>query len=404
MSSQQLSDLNSQLIAAQADVATASARYNQYKAIIDKGPDAAVQNAVISTRDTDNTVLQDLRKRYTTVNDREQGIVQQFGADHPQAVALRSEKTDLANQIFRELQQLTSGFRNDLDVATSREQSLRESIKKVAGHNADSNVSMVQLAELQQKADALKTLYQSYLGRFEQASQLQSLPIAKARVISEAGLPVSPSSPKKTLTLALSIVLGLLIGCAIAALLEFRERFFRTGDDVQEKIGMRFLGYLPRIGSAQADEQQAQGQGHQGPAHHHHPDPAEGVAMPAGDPTSFRRRMRIAVEAPRSQFAETLRNTKLACDIVLQGRKCCVIGVVSCLPGEGKSMVAANLAGLISASGVRTLVIDGDLRNPGLSKMLASEPEVGLVDVVLQKVPWTAAARVTVSRGLRFCR
>lgn len=394
MSSQQLSDLNSQLIAAQADVATASARYNQYKAIIDKGPDAAVQNAVISTRDTDNTVLQDLRKRYTTVNDREQGIVQQFGADHPQAVALRSEKTDLANQIFRELQQLTSGFRNDLDVATSREQSLRESIKKVAGHNADSNVSMVQLAELQQKADALKTLYQSYLGRFEQASQLQSLPIAKARVISEAGLPVSPSSPKKTLTLALSIVLGLLIGCAIAALLEFRERFFRTGDDVQEKIGMRFLGYLPRIGSAQADEQQAQGQGHQGPAHHHHPDPAEGVAMPAGDPTSFRRRMRIAVEAPRSQFAETLRNTKLACDIVLQGRKCCVIGVVSCLPGEGKSMVAANLAGLISASGVRTLVIDGDLRNPGLSKMLASEPEVGLVDVVLQKVPWTAAARV----------
>ncbi|MDE1157517.1 MAG: Wzz/FepE/Etk N-terminal domain-containing protein [Neorhizobium sp.] len=387
MSSQQLSDLNSQLIAAQADVATASARYNQYKAIIDKGPDNAVQNAVVSTRDTDNTVLQDLRKRYTTVNDREQGIVQQFGADHPQAIALKSEKTDLANQIFRELQQLTSGFHNDLDVASSREQSLRDNIRKVAGHNADSNVSMVQLAELQQKADALKTLYQSYLGRFEQASQLQSLPIAKARVISEAGLPISPSSPKKTLTMALSIVLGLLIGCAVAALLEFRERFFRTGDDVQEKIGMRFLGYLPKIGSAQADELQT---GHA----HNHPDPAEGVAMPAGDPTSFRRRMRIAVEAPRSQFAETLRNTKLACDIVLQGRKCSVIGVVSCLPGEGKSMVAANLAGLISASGVRTLVIDGDLRNPGLSKMLASEPEVGLVDVVLQRVPWTAAARV----------
>jgi succinoglycan biosynthesis transport protein ExoP len=385
LSAQQLSDLNSQLIAAQADVATAAARYNQYKAIIDKGPDEAVKNAVIANRDTDNTVLQDLRKRYITVNDRQQSIVQQYGADHPQAVALDTEKKELSQQILRELQQLTSSFSNELSLAQTREKSLRENIDRVAGHNQDSNVSMVKLQELQQKADALKTLYQSYLNRFEQASQLQSLPIAKARIISDAGLPNAPSSPRKTLTMALSVVLGLLLGGAIAALLEFRERFFRTGADVQSKLGMRFLGYLPKIGNAQADDN---------PAGPNTPEAPAGVAVPEGDPISFRRRMRIAVEAPRSQFSETLRNAKLACDIVLQDRKCSVIGVVSCLPGEGKSMVAANLAGLISANGVRTLVIDADLRNPGLSKMLASEPEVGLVDVVLQKVPWTAAARV----------
>lgn len=398
MSSQQLSDLNTQLISAQADVATASARYNQYKSIIEKGPDEAVKNAVVSTRDTDNTVLQDLRKRYITVNDREQGVVQQFGADHPQAIALKAEKGDLAQQIFRELQQLTGSFHNDLDVATSREQSLRQNIQRVAGHNADANVSMVQLQELQQKADALKALYQAYLGRFEQASQLQSLPIAKARIISDAGLPASPSSPRKTLTMALSVVLGLLIGAGIAALLEFRERFFRTGADVQDKLGMRFLGYLPKIGGAQTDDHAHSDTGEAAAGQHAASSGGHGVngaqSNPAGEQISFRRRMRIAVEAPRSQFAETLRNTKLACDIVMQGRKCQVIGVVSCLPGEGKSMVSANLAGLVAASGVRTLVIDADLRNPGLSRMLASKPDVGLVDVVLQKTPWTAAARV----------
>ncbi|SEH21331.1 Wzz/FepE/Etk N-terminal domain-containing protein [Rhizobium sp. NFR12] len=384
MSAQQLSDLNTQLISAQAEVASAQARYNQYKVIIDKGSEAAVANAVVANRDTDNTVLQNLRQRYTTVNDREKGVVEQFGADHPQAVALRSEKQDLAQQILRELQQLTGSFRNELDVASSREQSLRASIESVAGRNQDANVSMVQLQELQQRADALKTLYQSYLQRFEQASQLQSLPIAKARIISEAGVPISPSSPRKTLTMALSVVLGLLLGGALAALLEFRERFFRTGADVQDKLGVRFLGYLPKIGSAQTDDN-----GSDKPA-----DAIDGQILPEGDPIALRRKMRVAVEAPRSQFAETLRNAKLAADIVLQGRKCSVIGVVSCLPGEGKSMVAANLAGLISSNGVRTLVIDGDLRNPGLSKMLASEPDVGLIDVVLQKVPWTAAARV----------
>lgn len=66
MSEGQLADLNGQLIAAQADAATASARYNQYKSIIDRGPETAVDNAVVSARDTDNSVIQDLRKRYIT--------------------------------------------------------------------------------------------------------------------------------------------------------------------------------------------------------------------------------------------------------------------------------------------------------------------------------------------------
>lgn len=383
LSTQQLADLNSQLIVAQADAATASARYQQYRAIIDQGPDAAVDNAVVSSRDTDNSIIQDLRRRYTAIRDREQGIVQQFGADHPQALALKAERDDLSQQIYTELEQLTGNFRNEYEVASSREKSLRASIEQLAGRNSQANVSLVQLQELEQKAAALKALYESYLRRFEQASQQQSLPIAKARVISEAGVPSAPSSPRKTLTMALAIVLGLMAGGAAAGILELRERFFRTGEDVEQKLGMRFLGYLPRVGNSVAETANAAPESEtvQSP-------------MPDGEPISFRRMMRIAVEAPRSSFAETLRNARLACDVVLQGRKCRVIGIVSCLPDEGKTTVAANFAGLLAASGLRTLVIDGDLRNPGLSRMLAAEPEIGLVEVALQEVDWTQAVRV----------
>ncbi len=382
LSTQQLSDLNSQLIVAQADAASASARYERYKSILDQGPEAAVDNAVVSSRDTDNSILQDLRKRYIAIKDREQGVVEQFGEEHSQAKALRTERQELAQQIYTELQQLTGSFRNELEVASSREKSLRESIDKVAGRNSEANVSMVQLSELEQKATALKALYQSYLARFEQTSQQQSFPIAKARVISEAGIPSAPSSPRKTLTMIMSIFLGLIFGGAVAALMEFQERFFRTGEDVQEKLGFRFLGYLPRIG----------GQNIQANSATEAVIETEGV--PDGEPIDFRQMMRIAVESPRSSFAETLRNARLACDIMLQGRKCRVIGVISCLPGEGKSTVAANFAGLLAASGLRTLVIDGDLRNPGLSKMLATEPEAGVVEVALQETEWTKAVRV----------
>ena len=380
LSTQQLADLNSQLIVAQADAATASARYQQYKAIIDQGPEAAVNNAVVSTRETDNSILQDLRKRYLAAHQREQAIVEQFGAEHRQAVALKVEKEDLSQQIYRELEQLTGSFRNEFEVASSREKSLRESIEKVAGTNSKANVSMVQLAELEQKAAALKTLYQSYLARFEQASQQQSFPIAKARVISEAGVPTAPSSPRKTLTMALSIVLGLMAGGGVAGFLEMRERYFRTGEDVQAKLGMRFLGYLPLITAKKLTAQAPTGE--------------EGEQPPEGQSIDFREMMRYAVDAPRSSFAETLRNTRLACDVVLQGKKPRVIGVVSCLPGEGKSTVAANFAGLLAASGVRTLVVDADLRNPGLTRMLSAEPKVGLVEVALGQAEWTQAVRV----------
>ncbi|WP_183894922.1 polysaccharide biosynthesis tyrosine autokinase [Rhizobium skierniewicense] len=386
MSESQLSDLNGQLIAAQADAATASARYNQYKSIIDQGPDNAVNNAIVSARDTDNSVIQDLRKRYIAITDRERGVVQQFGKDHPQAIALASERGDLSRQIYQELQQLTGSFKNDFDVTESRVQSLRENIDRVAGRNSEANMTLVKLRELEQQAAALKTLYESYLGRFEEASQKQSFPIAKARIISDAGLPTSPSSPKKTMTMALSIVLGLMLGGGVAAILEFRDRYFHTGNDVRDNLRMRFLGYLPFIGERGLDVTK----------------PETGAATPdvldsdieENGQVSFQKMLRLAVDSPRSSFTETLRNVKLTADVVIQERQCRVIGVISCLPNEGKSVVALNLAGLIATTGKRTLVVDADIRNPGLSRMLTTRQSAGLVEVVLDEVPWTKAVKV----------
>ena len=383
MSEQQLADLNGQLIVAQADTASAFARYSQFKSILEQGAENAVKNATISSDQTNNSVIQDLRTRYLAVSKREQAIAQNFKPDHPQAVALRAEKAELSDQIFRELQQLTGSYRNEYEVAKSREASLRESIEGVAGNNSDANRSLVKLRELEQRATALKTLYESYLGRYEEASQQQSFPIAKARVISQAGIPSSPSSPKKTMVLAFSIVLGIMLAAGIAGLLEFRERFFRLEEDVRSILGHKSLGYLPFVGKV---PKTFWGKGHS------HSRKGSDIAAESDVPLS--RMTRIAVEAPRSAFAETLRNAKLASDVILQGRPNRVIGVVSALPGEGKSTIAANFAGLLAASGKRTLLIDADLRNPSISAMISPPPKTGLVEAVLGEEEWTTGLRV----------
>ncbi|MCA1407573.1 polysaccharide biosynthesis tyrosine autokinase [Ensifer sp. IC3342] len=385
MSEQQLSDLNSQLIVAQADTASASARYNQFKSIVDQGPETAVNNATISPKEGDNMVIRDLRARYLAVVKREQEVSQSFGKDHPQAVSLRTEQADMGRQIYQELQQLTASYKNEYEVARSREQSLRESIEGVVGKNTNASKSLVQLRELEQKAAALKTLYESYLGRYEQAAQQRSFPIAKARVISEAGVPTAPSSPKKTLTLALSAVLGLMAGGAFAAFQEFRERTFRLEDDVRAILGHKSLGYVPLIGtrtkkSAElvrtrfASDRQPEVIGE------------EAVA--------FQRLARMVLEAPQSSFAETFRNAKLACDHMLHGNDSRVIGIVSAVPDEGKSVIAANFAAQLAASGKRTLLIDGDIRKPGLTQMITPTPRTGLVETLMGEATWPAGIKV----------
>jgi len=375
VSEQQLSDINSQLILAQADTARALSLYNQYKSIVASGPEGAVNNAAVVSDQAGTSVIGTLRTRYLTITKREQEIVSRFGQDHPQAVSLRTEEQDVARQIFQELQQVTESYRNQYEAAQSRETSLREGLNNATGKTSLANEALVHLKDLEQNSQALSNLYQTYLTRYQEASQQQSFPIAKARVISVASTPTDPSSPKRKLALAASLVLGLFAGAGLGAWREYRERFFRLGEDVRALLGVKFLGYVPKLdGMAEAKKS---------------PLPTEGQTSPAR--TNI---IRMAVDNPSSLFAETLRNIKIAADVMLQGKESKVIGVISVLPHEGKTTVAANFAGLLAAKGAKTLLIDGDLRNPGLSRALSLSTQRGLVKAIMDDQPWQNSVKI----------
>ncbi|MBZ9987483.1 polysaccharide biosynthesis tyrosine autokinase [Mesorhizobium sp. BH1-1-5] len=381
LSDKQLADLNAQLIVAQADTARASARYQQYKAIVDSGSESAFNDSAIGADQPSSSVIIALKTRYLAIAKRLQDVETNFGKDHPQAVALTKEKADVSAQIFGQLKQLTESYRNDFEVAQARETALRDKISTAAGKSSIDNQSQVKLKELDQQAQALTTLYQTFLSRYEEASQQQSFPVGKVRIISDATMPLAASSPRTLRVLSLSLVLGLMLGAGFGGLNEFNERFFRTGEDIRDRVGLKFLGYLPTIGGGKARDSK--------------PDdlPADGkvASLSAAEK---RARMRVSIDAPASMFAETLRNAKIAFDVVMEDRGSRVIGVISVLPGEGKSTVAANLAGLLAANGARTLLIDGDLRNPGLSRSLGMETEQGLMEAVVNGQTWQSVGKV----------
>ncbi len=106
--------------------------------------------------------------------------------------------------------------------------------------------------------------------------------------------------------------------------------------------------------------------------------------------------MRYVVDEPLSPFAEGFRSIKVAADI--SGSR--VIGVTSTVPGEGKSTVSSNLAQLLAHAGKRVILLDGDLRNPSLTRAMATRSKIGLLEVLNGQVALQKAVQIDEATGL----
>ena len=108
------------------------------------------------------------------------------------------------------------------------------------------------------------------------------------------------------------------------------------------------------------------------------------------------------VDAPLSRFSESIRSIKLAIDLNGAFKANRVIGLTSSLPNEGKSTIAFSLAQLMAQVGMRTILIDCDLRNPTLSRAVAPRAKRGLIDVLTEKVEFEKAVWKDSSTNMVF--
>jgi capsular exopolysaccharide synthesis family protein len=161
------------------------------------------------------------------------------------------------------------------------------------------------------------------------------------------------------LTLALAAVCGLGLGLLSAFAREQMNRQVHTRAELEALLGTNCLAVLPAFPVPKTIMRKARaGQGS----------------------TAFRQ---IAEVAPFSATAEALRYIKVAIDLHPTGGN--VIAIVSALPGEGKTTVSASFAAFVAKSGARTLLVDGDLRNPSMTKSLGYAGAPGLINMVADK-------------------
>ncbi|WP_346911910.1 polysaccharide biosynthesis tyrosine autokinase [uncultured Roseibium sp.] len=374
ISETQMADMNSQLILARAATAQAQAKYERIQNIINNGQmDAAVTEAL------NNPVIADLRSKFLEASKRYAEISQKLGANHIQALKFKNDMAEYRRVIFDELSRIAQSYKSDFDIAKSRETSLEQSLSKLVGESADTNETMVSLRELERESETYKNLYQTFLQRYQETIQQQSFPITEARVISNARAPEKPSLPRKTLVLGIALVLGGMVGVGIGVAREFRDRGVRTGEQVRERLGLEFLGLLPILS-------------------HKGINPLEKFGNRLNDTKRYIKPidsvLRQSLDSPLSSFSETLRAAKIAADLMLGEKETKIIGVVSIFPGEGKSTISKNFASMLASLGPKTLLIDCDLRNPGLTRSVAGEAEAGLLEVLLEEKEFKSALLV----------
>jgi succinoglycan biosynthesis transport protein ExoP len=344
LTTQRIGSLSGQLAEAQAETARLRALSEQLQIVVDAGPEAASSYvSLLSGTQADPAEIAILRTQSAALISRIAEVRAAYGDDHPQLLTLGAEQAALDSRIYALLQNLDGQYRTQLSIATQQEAGLRRDIDSEGQSAGLISQEQVRLNELQQRSDALRSLYNSYLLRYEESVQRQSFPIPSVRIVTDALLPDQPSSPKTFVILAAAIIGGAFLGITLGTLNELRESGFRVGSQVRRHLGLRFLGYVPKL---QVDAR----------------------AQPADQRRAIRNLIRGAASRPIGRrwggpYMETLKATRLVLQPMVD-HGTTVVGILSTLPGEGKSTFVASFSEFLAASGSRVLIINADENAP----------------------------------------
>jgi succinoglycan biosynthesis transport protein ExoP len=411
MGQQRVTELNSQIVNLRAATAEANARFDRISEVLRSG---TVNATVTDTLKSD--IVSKLRSQYFEIAFREADWSARYGKDHLAAVGLRRQMQDIRDAIFEEVKRLAETYKSDLEIARQREDDVKKDLTKAIAESQNSDSAEITLRQLEASAQSYKTLYTNFLQRYTESVQQQSFPISEARLISPATPPSGKSSPKTSLILGVACLLGSALGFGVGWLRDRADSVFRTTEDVERFLGLDCLSLVPRSSGISSKpsksprtsdpwnslykelEKNVRKKGISVKSSSDINKLAsagsnEVVSASSIDTNALPRTIRHDDRAiwavsrqPLSVFTEAIRALKLALDLNGLVRTGNIVGFTSSLPNEGKSTLAGALAQLVSLAGVRCLLVDGDLRNPTLSRQLAGNAQAGLLEVLSGKL------------------
>ncbi len=354
---QQVADLNRQLAVQRAELSEAQARLDAVQSQIDRG---VAPDTIAEVLQSD--VISDLRQQQAETARRQAELSSRYGPRHPEILTVQRELADIEAQIDAEISRIVTNLENEVNVSAQRVRSLQQSLAEAREELATNNSAIVRLRELEREADASRALFESFLNRFRQTNEAEGLAEADARIIANAALPQSPSSPNVLLNMALGIVLAGVAGVGVVFALEMLDNGLHTDADIERNFGLPHIASVPKLKPGLLQR-------------------FSGDAMEPGD---------YVLKKPLSSFAESFRAIRSAIRVSGIDGAAKIVAITSALPGEGKTTTALALGRVSAMAGTKTIVVDCDLRRRLLTKAVHDVSEAGLIEVLNGDAPLSA--------------
>jgi succinoglycan biosynthesis transport protein ExoP len=389
MNEAQLSEISGELASARSHASDVKARLERVEAVLqgyrEDQPTSAADESVIEAMS--NTIITRLRMQYLDLVNREAEYSVKYGKNHGAVVNLRNQVRDIRRSIRDELGQIAETHRSELEIAKKRQDEAEKRLGALVSQSRETNQAQVTLFTLEAAAQSYRKLYDSFLRQHTETEQQQSLPVSDAQELSPASIIRTDS--RKFQVFVVTILAGGILGVGFGVLRDIMDRGFRTREHVQFALETECVALVPRLLDGRSNK----------------------VLQ------DFRNAKatlwKTIVDAPSSPYAAAIRSIKLTLDLDLNSEnpdrdsKCekpfsKVIGLTSCLPREGKSTIAAAMATLIAKSGVRVILVDCDVRNPSLSRALAPDAEVGVLELIDGKVDLADAILIDPTTKMAF--
>jgi capsular exopolysaccharide synthesis family protein len=341
---QKITDLTALVTKAKTDRIQKELVFEQLKAA--RNDPAALLNfsAVAS-----NPTVQRLNIEVSDLMSREAQLARDFGDQWPEMITLRTALRTARAKLNAEIDNVVQLVHNDVLVARAQEDSLAESLEALKREAMARNRKAIGYQTLQREAESNRQIFETLLQRAKETNISSQLRTNNIRLADQADPPTSPVWPSRSRNLLFALFGGFGFAVLFAFGAEYLDNKLKHPEEIQQQLGLRCLGLVPKLGAKKSSP-----------------------LLNNGVPPAF-------AEASRTVRTNVLFSYDANVDTNGAGRS---IVVTSTAPGEGKTLVATNLAVGFALAGQRVLLVDADMRRPRVHEVFNQAQAPGLSELV----------------------
>jgi len=243
-----LNELSSQLVAVQSQVMEASSRRKQAEGSAGTSPDVL-----------NNPLIQTLRSSLSLAEAKLADTSQRLAPNHPQYIAAKSEVDKLRSNLEEQIRLASSSVSVNASILSAREAELRSALAAQKAKVQALNGARDEFNVLTNEMENSRRAYEAATQRYNQTSLEGQSKQADIAVLTAASAPLNPSGPRLFLNTALSILVGLVLGCGAVLVLELIDQRVRSVHHLAEAFGLPVLGVIdrPRTAARRRKQQKA---------------------------------------------------------------------------------------------------------------------------------------------------